>query len=75
MKSHVSVRQAVEGRKVEILLSPEDIESLRSGKSIQLVEGDAIWKDDLTARNEGDESLAIVDIKIDLLNPSFEESV
>lgn len=74
MKSHVWVRQAVEGRKVEILLSPEDIESLREGKGIQLVEGDSVWDDELTATNEQEESLAIVDIKIDLLNPSFEES-
>ena len=65
MASQVWISQGVEGRKVKINLTGEQVENLQAGRSIQLSAGETPWSDDLTSRNDEDQPLAIVEIFID----------
>lgn len=65
MASQVWIRQGAEGRKIIINLTREQLGSLETGQSIQLVAGETPWSEDLTSRNDEDQPLAIVEIFID----------
>ena len=65
MEDQVSVRQSVEGRKVEIWLSPDHVESLLKGETVQLTKADGLtWEDDLEARNSQGEPFSLAEIFI-----------
>ena len=68
MKSHVSFRQAAEGRKLEILLSPESLAALNSGSmhGVELSTDNCVWEGEgrVSYRNESGESFAIATITL-----------
>lgn len=68
MKSHVHFRQAVEGRKLEILLSPDDIAQLVSSgnSSLTLHDDNCEWdgEENVTYRNNNGETFKIAQITL-----------
>jgi hypothetical protein len=67
MTTQVTVRQSIEGRKVQIYLSRDDAKFLLSGGTIQISDdGDENWEDNLEIRNVQEEPLRIVDVAISL---------
>ena len=69
MEDQVSVRQSIEGRKVEIWLTHDHAERLLRGETVQLTGGQGLtWEDDLEARNSQGESLSLAEVFVRKIN-------
>jgi hypothetical protein len=63
--AHVFIRQAVEGRKIDVMLWPDDLQMLLAGKAVQVDDQDAAWNDKTHETAEADEEpTAVVQITL-----------